>query len=135
LSKISGVRKAIYKAIGTAERGSKSANVVPFPKAAVKRKRRVVKPKTYKSIKPTGQKEEHPFWGGDDRFKKVTINGKTYMQREDGAMFTLKKNGSWVLTKVRGGRAKSSFGRKALPYAATAAAGGAAAGYIAGRKK
>ena len=143
MSKVSGVRKAIYRAIGTVEKGSTNANVVPFPKSKMPRKKVVKKPKRYARITPWDDKFIGVSGKGKsaarDYFTKVEINGKTYMRRGDGAYFKLQRDGSWVLTSIKGGGASpsrgSSFARKALPYAATAAAGGAAAGYIAGRKK
>ena len=118
------VRADIVKALFKSQ---KTANVVPFPgrtaKPKVKRKK---KPKVYKRIIEVDNGYISPK---GDRFKKETIGGKPHMRREDGALFKLRKDGTWVLVPEprAGGRRKKGG---LLPYAVAGGVGAAAAGGI-----
>lgn len=118
------IRVDIVKALAKSER---SANVVPFPKpsGAKPRVKRAKKPKVYKRIIEDGEGGFVAPGGKNDRFKKETIGGKPHMRREDGALFKLRNDGSWVrINEPRaGGRRKKG---NMLPYAAGAGLGGAA---------
>ena len=121
------VRADIVKALFKSQ---KTANVVPFPgrtaKPKVKRKK---KPKVYKRIIEVDNGYISPK---GDRFKKETIGGKPHMRREDGALFKLRKDGTWVLVpepRAGGRRKKGSL----LPYAVGGAAVGAGGAALATR--
>lgn len=105
MSKVSSVRKTIYKAIGEAERKA-SRTTFAAGKRGVdagkkKRKRRpgagnaasiVLKPSTTKKGYHVDQKGRH--------YRVVEMpSGNLMAIREDGARFKLGKNGRWVLVK------------------------------------
>ncbi len=121
------IRVDIVKALAKSE---KRANVVPFPKGVAKPKvKRVKKPKVYKRIIEDGDGGFVAPGGKNDRFKRETIGGKPHMRREDGALFKLRNDGTWVrINEPRsGGRRKKG---SLLPYAAAAGLGAATAGGI-----
>lgn len=144
MGKASALRKIITRALGDAEKTATRAagpgTVVQFPGMTLARKKRVKKPKRYKRISDRGE-DQGNFKGQSgksvDSFTKVTINGKSYMRRDDGALFALQRNGSWLLTKAPKARArkKGRLLRKVLPYAVAAGAGAAGAGYLASRNE
>jgi hypothetical protein len=107
------VRTAILKALQKSTHAADD-NVVPFaaqtPARVAHKKRARVKPKRYKRITDRGR-GDGDFAGKagkyEDGFKKVKINGKTYMQRDDGALFALQPDGSWRLVRTPGSKGGS----------------------------
>lgn len=126
------VRQAIIKAFQTKAAAAAEPAFETVGMAAKKTtKRKVLRPKVYDRIKKTDEGYVGDTKKGSDLFEKKDINGKPYMERDDGALFGLRKDGKWVLVA----RPRRKTG-PLTPWiiGGTAAAGTGALGYEAGRQ-
>ena len=125
------VRQAVIKAFQT----KAAAAAEPFETVgmAAKKttKRKILRPKVYDRIRKTDEGYIGETKKGIDLFERKDINGKPYMERDDGALFGLRKDGKWTLV-ARPRRKSGPLTPYIIGGGAAAAAG--AAGYEAGRQ-